>query len=80
MQVAFIAGSLSWFEPVPARVQANTPSAALVDLQVFDDGPAGPARNMSGLLAVTIPTPPGLDRCAGSRETVLRCTPIAKRI
>ncbi|KAJ1528018.1 hypothetical protein ONE63_007942 [Megalurothrips usitatus] len=58
--VAFIRGSLSWFEPVPPLLLSNTPTLAVVDVQLFEDGPAGPAAAPPQALSVTLPAPAAL--------------------
>lgn len=60
MTVAFINGSLSWFEPVPPTVQSNTPTVAMVDLQLYDDGPAGKAPTVPHAIGVSLPVPADL--------------------
>lgn len=62
-QVAFVHGSLFWFEGVPPSLQSNTPAVAMVDLQSFDDdlgGPSGPAAVAPGTIGVSLPTPAAL--------------------
>ncbi|KAK3907831.1 Polycystic kidney disease protein 1-like 2, partial [Frankliniella fusca] len=78
LTVAFIKGSLSWFEPVPADMYANTPSSALVDLQVFDDGPAGEAPTVAEVVGVTLPTPAAVAADEARVQGQLRAAPGAQ--